>query len=75
MKQIGVKNLDTGECFPLSTAEEALPECVNPLSLHIMRLTSDYSNHEPDSDEESVLSSEKDITLNAEAPISVRKKT
>ncbi|XP_058443266.1 WD repeat-containing protein 44 isoform X2 [Malaya genurostris] len=50
LEQIPVKNLDTGENFPLSAVEEKLPQCINPLSLHIMRLTS----HIPESDEESV---------------------
>lgn len=35
-------NLDTGEQIPLSIAEDKLPQCLNPLSLHIMRLTSEY---------------------------------
>uniref|UniRef100_U5EUK3 WD repeat-containing protein 44 n=1 Tax=Corethrella appendiculata TaxID=1370023 RepID=U5EUK3_9DIPT len=50
LEQVQVKNLDTGENFPLSAVEEKLPQCINPLSLHIMRLTS----HIPESDEESV---------------------
>lgn len=31
-----------GERVPLSIAEDKLPQCINPLSLHIMRLTSEY---------------------------------
>ncbi|XP_052899912.1 WD repeat-containing protein 44 [Anopheles moucheti] len=50
LEQVPVKNLDTGENFPLSAVEEKLPHCINPLSLHIMRLTS----HIPETDEESV---------------------
>ncbi|XP_050099774.1 WD repeat-containing protein 44 isoform X2 [Anopheles aquasalis] len=50
LEQVPVKNLDTGENFPLSAVEEKLPQCINPLSLHIMRLTS----HIPETDEESV---------------------
>lgn len=50
LEQVPVKNLDTGENFPLSAVEEKLPQCINPLSLHIMRLTS----YLPESDEESV---------------------
>lgn len=42
MEQITVLNLDTGERVPLSIAEDKLPQCINPLSLHIMRLTSEY---------------------------------
>lgn len=42
LAQVTVRNLDTGEQIPLSLAEEHLPKCLNPLSLHIMRLTSEY---------------------------------
>ncbi|XP_045618033.2 WD repeat-containing protein 44 isoform X2 [Procambarus clarkii] len=59
LKQVTVLNLDTGERIPLSDAENCLPQALNPLSLHIMRLTSEYvSNSNVDgqeSDEESVV--------------------
>ncbi len=42
LRQIKVKNLDTGEEMDLEQAEDRLPKSVNPLSLHIMRLTSEY---------------------------------
>ena len=42
LEQVMVRNLDTGEQIPLSIAEDKLPQCLNPLSLHIMRLTSEY---------------------------------
>jgi hypothetical protein len=42
LKQIKVKNLDTGEEMDLVEAEDKLPPSINPLSLHIMRLTSEY---------------------------------
>ncbi|XP_063967145.1 WD repeat-containing protein 44-like [Lytechinus pictus] len=42
LSQVIVKNLDTGETVPLLLAEERLPKCINPLSLHIMRITSEY---------------------------------
>ncbi|XP_026731310.1 WD repeat-containing protein 44 isoform X2 [Trichoplusia ni] len=50
LEQVTVLNLDTGpppycsycERVPLSVAEHKLPQCINPLSLHIMRLTSEY---------------------------------
>ena len=41
-----MKNLDTGETVPLSLAEDKLPKCVNPMSLQIMRLTSEYEGYE-----------------------------
>lgn len=42
LEQVMVLNLDTGEKIPLNLAEDRLPRCLNPLSLHIMRLTSEY---------------------------------
>ncbi|XP_065840723.1 WD repeat-containing protein 44-like isoform X1 [Oscarella lobularis] len=42
LEQVSVKNLDTGETMSLSVAEEKIAKGVNPLSLHIMRLTSEY---------------------------------
>ncbi|XP_071950373.1 WD repeat-containing protein 44-like [Antedon mediterranea] len=42
LSQVMVKNLDTGEQVSLLQAEDKLPACINPLSLHIMRLTSEY---------------------------------
>lgn len=52
-------NLDTGERVPLSIAEDKLPQCINPLSLHIMKLTSKFTSNtslekERESDEESI---------------------
>ncbi|XP_044761785.1 WD repeat-containing protein 44 isoform X2 [Coccinella septempunctata] len=59
LEQVTVLNLDTGERVPLSVAEDKLPQCINPLSLHIMRLTSEYvssssMDKNKESDEESV---------------------
>ncbi|GAB0088186.1 WD repeat-containing protein 44 [Sergentomyia squamirostris] len=53
LQQVPVKNLDTGEKFPLSAVEEKIPATdLNPLSLHILRLT---SHLERESDDESVI--------------------
>uniref|UniRef100_A0A2A4JD75 WD repeat-containing protein 44 n=1 Tax=Heliothis virescens TaxID=7102 RepID=A0A2A4JD75_HELVI len=61
LEQVTVLNLDTGERVPLSVAEHKLPQCINPLSLHIMRLTSEYigranddNTRETDEESESV---------------------
>ncbi|XP_065223152.1 WD repeat-containing protein 44 isoform X2 [Planococcus citri] len=59
LEQVTVLNLDTGERVPLSIAEDKLPQCMNPLSLHIMRLTSEYVSNSSlekrkESDEESI---------------------
>ncbi|KAG0410780.1 hypothetical protein HPB47_012108 [Ixodes persulcatus] len=57
LDQVEVLNLDTGEKIPLSVAEEKLPRCLNPLALHIMRITSEYVSHldkNRESDEESI---------------------
>ncbi len=82
LEQVTVLNLDTGEEIPLSIAEDKLPQCVNPLSLHIMRLTSEYvSNTSLDKDKESdgeSVDSKKthlDNASNDGDSISLRKKT
>lgn len=68
LEQVTVLNLDTGERVPLSVAEDKLPQCINPLSLHIMRLTSEYvssSSMEKDkeSDEESIITKNSEIAI------------
>lgn len=75
LQQIKVKNLDTGTEMDLATAEEHLPQSINPLSLHIMRLTSEYTGTLSesqnlaaegasfDSDTESVVSSVSDFEI------------
>ncbi|XP_059081839.1 WD repeat-containing protein 44-like isoform X3 [Tigriopus californicus] len=68
MKQIKVKNLDTGEEMDLMQAEDQLPTSINPLSLHIMRLTSEYvsgdmHSKDSDSDSESLMSSVSGHTI------------
>lgn len=45
LDSVMVVNLDTGEEVPLSVAEEKIPQGMNPLSLHIMRLTKEYRDH------------------------------
>ncbi|XP_071160172.1 WD repeat-containing protein 44-like [Mytilus edulis] len=45
-----VVNLDTGEEVPLSVAEDKIPKGMNPLSLHIMRLTKEYRDHTGDTE-------------------------
>jgi len=44
LEQVVIKNLDTGETIPLSKAEEKLPECTNPLDLHIFRLATEQGS-------------------------------
>ncbi|XP_076258235.1 WD repeat-containing protein 44 [Rhynchophorus ferrugineus] len=81
LEQVTVLNLDTGERIPLSVAEDKLPQCINPLSLHIMRLTSQYVSSssmekEKESDEESIDIKKSDIPIVDEnEPAGVRKKT
>lgn len=62
-------NLDTGERVPLSIAEDKLPQCINPLSLHIMRLTSEYVSQtsldkgdDDDDDDDDSLDSKKSVS-------------
>ena len=44
LEQVQVLNLDNGVQIPLSQAEDKLPKAINPLSLHIMRRTKEYSS-------------------------------
>lgn len=39
LNQVVVMDINTGEKIPLSKAENILPNCLNPLSLHLMKLT------------------------------------
>lgn len=71
LEQVTVLNLDTGERIPLSVAEDKIPQCINPLSLHIMRLTSEYVSSssmekEKESDEESIETKKSDTPLGDE---------
>ncbi|XP_076164898.1 WD repeat-containing protein 44 isoform X2 [Ptiloglossa arizonensis] len=81
LEQVTVLNLDTGERVPLSIAEDKLPQCINPLSLHIMRLTSEYISNsslekQKESDEESVDSKMSSIPPDEDVSVGkVRKKT
>lgn len=82
LEQVPVTNLDTGEQVPLSIAEDKLPQCINPLSLHIMRLTkSKYISNsslekEKESDEESVDSKMSSIPPDEDVSVDrVRKRT
>ncbi|XP_058807831.1 WD repeat-containing protein 44 [Phymastichus coffea] len=81
LEQVTVLNLDTGERVPLSIAEDKLPQCINPLSLHIMRLTSEYISNsslekEKESDEESVDSKMSSIPPDEDVTVGrVRKRT
>ncbi|CAK9795885.1 WD repeat-containing protein 44 [Anthophora plagiata] len=81
LEQVTVLNLDTGERVPLSIAEDKLPQCINPLSLHIMRLTSEYISNsslekEKESDEESVDSKMSSIPPDEDVSVGrVRKRT
>ncbi|XP_055848960.1 WD repeat-containing protein 44 isoform X2 [Episyrphus balteatus] len=56
LEQVPVKNLDTGENMPLSSVKPPpVPEGWNPLSLHILKLTSHLEVMQKESDEESVI--------------------
>ncbi|KPL97557.1 WD repeat-containing protein 44-like protein [Sarcoptes scabiei] len=54
LNQVVVMDINTGEKLPLSKAENILPKCLNPLSLHLMKLTNtDMSDTAIDSKETS----------------------
>ncbi|XP_037940955.1 uncharacterized protein LOC119673914 isoform X2 [Teleopsis dalmanni] len=56
LEQVPVKNLDTGENMTLSEVRPPpVPEGWNPLSLHILKLTSHLEVIQKESDEESVI--------------------
>uniref|UniRef100_A0A1A9V5Z4 WD repeat-containing protein 44 n=1 Tax=Glossina austeni TaxID=7395 RepID=A0A1A9V5Z4_GLOAU len=56
LEQVPVKNLDTGENMPLSEVRPPpVPEGWNPLSLHILKLTSHLEVIQKESDDESVI--------------------
>ena len=48
LNQYMIKNIDTGESLPMSKADEVLKKCINPLNLHIMKLTNDYESDADD---------------------------
>ncbi|XP_045487847.1 WD repeat-containing protein 44 isoform X3 [Pieris rapae] len=73
LEQVTVLNLDTGERMPLSVAEHKLPQCINPLSLHIMRLTSEYIGRTNDDEHNSSRSSSPLVQLRRR-PMSVWKR-
>ncbi|XP_065372034.1 WD repeat-containing protein 44 isoform X3 [Calliphora vicina] len=56
LEQVPVKNLETGETMPLSEVRPPpVPEGWNPLSLHILKLTSHLEVIQKESDDESVI--------------------
>ena len=46
LEQITLLNKDTGECRPLSEADDILPKCINPLNPHLSKLANDYQSDE-----------------------------
>lgn len=78
LDHVYVVNLDTGETVPLSLAEEKLPKCINPLSLHIMRRTKEYSSDSKlykgdQSDDEGNKDSNRPRTVKTVKPLRKRK--
>ena len=39
-----IKNLETGEVIPLSQAEQIIPKGTDPVSFHILKMTSQISH-------------------------------
>ncbi|CAG0920142.1 unnamed protein product [Notodromas monacha] len=78
LRQVTVLDLDSKERVPLSEADEKIPTAINPLSLHIMRLTSEYvspaESKEKDSDEESIFT-HKSLTSESGETSTVKRKT
>lgn len=64
-----VLNLDTGEKVPLSIAEDKIPKCVNPLTLHIMKITQEMEGEGKDSLEEGARGEEDSKSLSEETGV------
>lgn len=50
LESVMIKNIDTGETLPLSKAEDIVGKCINPLDLHLKKITSDYASDAEDTD-------------------------
>lgn len=50
LQQVMIKNMDTGETLPLSQADDLVSQCINPLNLHLMKITNDYHSDAEDTD-------------------------
>ncbi|XP_056006107.1 WD repeat-containing protein 44-like isoform X2 [Ostrea edulis] len=72
LETVLVLNLDTGEKVPLSIAEEKIPKCINPLTLHIMKITNEMDGEGKDLSEEGARGEEDSKSLAEET--GVRKK-
>lgn len=64
-----VLNLDTGEKVPLSIAEDKIPKCVNPLTLHIMKITQEMEGEGKESLEEGARGEEDSKSLSEETGV------
>lgn len=64
-----VLNLDTGEKVPLSIAEDKIPKCVNPLTLHIMKITQEMEGEGKESLEEGAHGEEDSKSLSEETGV------
>lgn len=50
LREVMIKNMDTGESLPLSQADDLVSKCINPLNLHLMKITNDYHSDAEDTD-------------------------
>ena len=50
LQDVMIKNMDTGESLPLSQADDLVSQCINPLNLHLMKITNDYHSDAEDTD-------------------------
>lgn len=64
-----VLNLDTGEKVPLSIAEDKIPKCINPLTLHIMKITQEMEGEGKESLEEGARGEEDSKSLSEETGV------
>lgn len=69
LESVLVLNLDTGEKVPLSIAEDKIPKCVNPLTLHIMKITQEMEGEGKESLEEGARGEEDSKSLSEETGV------
>lgn len=69
LESVLVLNLDTGEKVPLNIAEDKIPKGVNPLTLHIMKITQEMEGEGKESLEEGARGEEDSKSLSEETGV------
>lgn len=69
LESVLVLNLDTGEKVPLNIAEDKIPKGVNPLTLHIMKITQEMEGEGKESLDEGARGEEDSNSLSEETGV------